>query len=1074
MPNVEKCQEWIHESRKILGMAEAAKMDKRNNEIAALLKDKDIVGANAFTDFKDAYEDLATRASNIRQGASGKNAKADLEEIAGELRTLKKKVRLAAAAKDPTLNKKVQAELLSATKHEPFYRDKRERVTAAIKTIGSMSGTQKQVKVLKAMLDAAEACEPDYQKALGKLTLFSDLNVGEGEGLRLAVEEAEKESQDFAATAGGDEFQGELAKARSAVAEYSKLASISDARGVALAEAEIAAAIKLLDRDTPDVKKATADVKKVAAELTQKTTKLSSLRADLAKQVGKVSTTVTSVLDYAPVDKSMELEARRQTARALWDNQQFEIAKTAWDDLEEDADDALATYKPDYDKWQTYSKKIADSADVLKEALAIPVLQGPANYLQSLIERTINAELIPAHKYGDACKLVESEQAIKSLAELQAKLKNPADPKFDNAELNFRAQVAIRRDKLDTKLAAASDELKKLAEKGGDISQFAAAADKILKTWNDGVKQVSAKKKDSDLDPYLSAALTASDQLKADIAQILANPKDLAQSQDAKKKVAEAAEFEKARNAAETAMRELAEYNLPDSDPLMAKNPSIVDLRSGFKSLVDNAKKGVYSTSSIEKIGSDCRNKQEFIEHSLQEIRDAAVKKAADLKAQIDKAAKANKEYKTFFEDLRDEVDACLGRTRSSVISQVQQGAADLDKVQLPDAGDFAKVTSGLKEVDTLLGNADLKAYRPADQDLFTKRLAKELKPRVQQLSPAQALTEITEFQDEIKESTTRAGELKAILTAVQERAKAAGNQLEDLKATAPALYKSLSERLNRVKDPDKAAVDQANLELASIEILIKSAKSGKPALDKLEKKSKLDEFEQKRLKATFEGSLEVFTRGLKVEAQNLFEQIPKGQRNTDIFEQMEKVAQSAKKMGDKGNFAGANEELISAVNLAKYFLANPMDRSTASRKELTRLNQEYKGAVSAYLKELSDLVAELKAAEEPDGAGGTRKAATGPAIQAIQPLFSLFAAGQFDARIKQLAEAPVGLEALADQRLYKEAALSDIRLFEKALDANPMLAHVVANPIKPVSVKQLRDSLRALKAALLVCDAAK
>jgi hypothetical protein len=276
------------------------------------------------------------------------------------------------------------------------------------------------------------------------------------------------------------------------------------------------------------------------------------------------------------------------------------------------------------------------------------------------------------------------------------------------------------------------------------------------------------------------------------------------------------------------------------------------------------------------------------------------------------------------------------------------------------------------------------------------------------------------------------------------------------------------------VKDPDKGGVDQANLELASIEILIKSAKSGKPALDKLEKKAKTDEFEQKRQKAAFEGSLEVFSRGLKVEAQNLYAKIPDGQRNKDVFDQMERAGDKAKKLGDKGNFAAANEELISAVNVAKHFLANPMDRSTASRKELRRLNQEYKGAVSGYLKELSDLVVELKSAEEPDGAGGKRKAATGPAIQAIQPLFSLFAAGQFDGSVKHLAEAPDGLDALTDQRIYKEAALSDVRMFEKALDANPILAHVVANPIKPVSVKPLRESLRALKATLLVCDAAK
>ena len=325
MPDVQECQKWIEGSKKILGRSDAKKMSQRNAEIALLLKDKDIVGSNVFNDFKGKYDDLATKAFNISQGASGKNAKKHLAEVASELRLLKKRVRLAAAEKDPTTTKKVEAELLSSTKREPYYRDKRERLLEAKMNIEGMPGVQKNAAAIQTMLDEAESYEPDFEKAFSKLG-------GEPSAL---MEAARKESAKFVQNAGDDKFKEALAKARETVKAYETVAGISDGRTIAEENGKIQAAIRLLEGDKPDEKTAKAELQGVVQRLEAKAGKLTKLQEDLDNKVGDVSENVKNILAYAPVEAAVEIRAKHQSARALWENQQFELAKPAWDELED-------------------------------------------------------------------------------------------------------------------------------------------------------------------------------------------------------------------------------------------------------------------------------------------------------------------------------------------------------------------------------------------------------------------------------------------------------------------------------------------------------------------------------------------------------------------------------------------------------------------------------------------------------------------------------------------------------------------------------------------------------------------
>ena len=227
----------------------------------------------------------------------------------------------------------------------------------------------------------------------------------------------------------------------------------------------------------------------------------------------------------------------------------------------------------------------------------------------------------------------------------------------------------------------------------------------------------------------------------------------------------------------------------------------------------------------------------------------------------------------------------------------MEAGAADLKKVTLPVPDDYKGVSTGLKEVETLVGQDDLKSYQPEAQKLLKKRFDEELKSRVNQLSPAEAVKEINTFKAEVQGAVDRAGVLKTLRDDVKEAVKTAKQELEDIKE-ASSLYKSLSDRLSKISDPDKAVVDKANLELASIKILLKTAKSGKPARDKLDKKAQKDEFEGKRQDALYKGSLEVFTRGVKADAEKLYDKTPKGQRNEDIYKQISTLEGAAAKLG--------------------------------------------------------------------------------------------------------------------------------------------------------------------------------
>jgi hypothetical protein len=260
----------------------------------------------------------------------------------------------------------------------------------------------------------------------------------------------------------------------------------------------------------------------------------------------------------------------------------------------------------------------------------------------------------------------------------------------------------------------------------------------------------------------------------------------------------------------------------------------------------------------------------------------------------------------------------------------------------------------------------------------------------------------------------------------------------------------------------EKTGVKDAELELGTVKLLIKNARSSKPQLTKMNDNAQMNEFEAKRQKVAYEGSLVLFERGIYTDAERLYNSIKEGERNKDVYKQIGEVLDQAIKLATAKSYVEANETLARAVGLAKYFLDNPNDRITSSRKQLDRLKTEFQAAVSEYLKQLAGLKTELERINKEDGVD------TANAIKALNPLYALFNAKIFDDSIEVLKNPADSEEQVNEQRTYKEVALKYARSYEQVMSSNRLLEHVVGNPIADVRINRLRTSVRGLMGAFL------
>lgn len=1078
MPDIAQCKKWISEMRSFLGKGSTDKklLVARNDEIAKLLdvlKQKATKGeipAKVYNDLYKKYQDYAVDAENINQGAGGSRSKEAAQDINTRLRFLKKEVRLAVAKSDPLKDPKAKEELLREAKEKPFYVEKRERVEYVMSVIARQPGSRKRVAMFQKMLDEAEACEPDYKLALRKITLLGDV---ENENMPLVhhMEEAEEDGKNFEKTAGDDEFRKKLEEARKTVADYEKVCGVSDARGVSLANQQITRSLTMVDEDPPKLKEAKEALQKIIGDLSTKTQQESDRKTKIDKLVPGVVKDVRTMLDCAPPADASEILNEYQRLRALWENQQTEGTEQDWIDLAKNAKIAVGNFEPYFINWEDIDKKITSKEGILQDAAKVSALTTAANYISTTINMKIRGELIPAKKYQDACALCDKGGVLEQLDELEKNLKNPSNAKFTNPQLTARLEIDKGDAALLKKREKLTEKLNELIKAEGDPRPFGKAADDIQKAYQDGAENAYTGGK---LAAFLQARVDEMAKLSVDVETLLKTPKDLEKSKKDNKKYKDQKGFEEARKAAQRALRDLDGFDLPNDHKWMKQPPSVASLQQDYKDIVKAAAGGDFQIPKIEKIESDCKTRAGLIEQDLKIIRGRVADAQKQFLKQLDQAEKDNKAFKRFYDSLREQAEDCLTRSGSALFSMVEeaeQELKDLNTTKLPPPADYEKVKKALKDVETLVGGDDLKEYRAEAQKAYEKQF-KELKKSIYYESPADALKTLTTFQEGVQKDVDRAGELKKLREKLTQDIQdaLADKDFKKLQKDAPVLYKQLLARLNKIGNlstlhrsatVDKSAVNNVNIELATVKVLINNAKSDPGRRDGMERKAKLDEFEEERQQKAYEGAHQVFLRGVGNDADNEYAIMPEKEVNKDAYKAMKAAVDEADKFAKAGDYRAANESLLKATNLANYFIKNPTDRITSSRKELERLNKEYKGAISDYLKQVSELKATLLKINETGI--DAKKVAT-----RIEPLFALFNAGKFDNAVNELKTPPQDEDELQDQRSTKESALVDVRNYQKIIASHRILTHVVGNPIKPVSVARITTSLRGLTGALL------
>ena len=1078
MPNIQDCKKWIDDMRSFLGKGSTDKklLVARNEEIVKMLavlkkkaEDKE-VPAKVYNDLYKKYQDYAIDADNINKGASGRNAKQDAQAINTRLRFLKKEIRLAVAKSDPLKDPKAKEELLREAQEKPFYVEKRERVTYVMSVIARQPGNKKRVAMFQKMLDDAEACEPDYKLALRKITIPGDV---ENENMPLVhhMEEAKEVAKNFEKTAGDDEFRKNLAEAKKVVADYEKVCGVSDARGVALANQQITKTLTMVDEEPPKLKEAKEALQGIISDLSIKTKEETDRQGKIDKLAPDVLEDVKILIDHAPPGDVADLVNEYERLRALWENQQTEGTEQDWADLAKDAKKEAGKYEQYYNDWKDAEKRILAKEGLLKEAAKISALTTVANYLSTAINKTLRSELIPARKYPDALAMCDYGGIPDQLDELEKNLKNPSKAQFTSTELTARVEVDKGATELQKEHQKVTTKLEELKKEDGDPRPFQKTANDIVVAYQNGSRDAFDQKK---LPAFLQDRKTDMGKVVLDIQAVLDTPKDLLKSQNDNKKYEDKDKFEKARKLAQQALNDLDGYDLPDDHKWMKQSPSLAGMHSDYKDIVKAAAGGDFQIPKLEKIESDCKNRASLIEGDLKKIRGRVTDTEKRFQKLLEQAEKDNKAYKRFYDALREEAEDCVARSGSSLFAMVEEAEKELDDLvsgKLPPPADYEKVKKALKDIEALVDGDDMKEYRAEARKVYEKQL-KDVKKSIYFDSPAEALKTLTTFEERVQKDVDRAGDLKKLREDLTRDLEEARNDkdFKKLQKDAPVLFKQLSARLNRIgnistlhrsANIDKGAVNNANIELATIKVLINNAKSKPETRDGMERKAKLDEFEAERQEKAYLGAHQVFLRGVGNDADNEYAIMPEKEVNKDAYKAMKAAVQEAETFAKAGDHRAANEALLKATNLANYFVDNPTDRITSSRKELERLNKEYKSAVTAYLKQVAGLKAELLKVKE-DGVD-TKKAAS-----RLEPLFALFNAGIFDDSVDELKTPPEDEAEHQEQRSTKESALADVRNYQKIIASHKILAHVVGNPIQPVSVARITTTLRGFSGALL------
>ena len=96
------------------------------------------------------------------------------------------------------------------------------------------------------------------------------------------------------------------------------------------------------------------------------------------------------------------------------------------------------------------------------------------------------------------------------------------------------------------------------------------------------------------------------------------------------------------------------------------------------------------------------------------------------------------------------------------------------------------------------------------------------------------------------------------------------------------------------------------------------------------------------------------------------------------------------------------------------------------------------------------------------------KEAGAKDAVKKLAGLAQLFDASVFESTAKLLSKSAKSGDDVPARRAAKEAALLEVRRFERLIAEHALLKKAIDNPFHPVAVKPLISSLRQLNGALL------
>ncbi|HEY4079244.1 MAG TPA: hypothetical protein VGM81_00990 [Burkholderiaceae bacterium] len=1086
MTDLNEMHKWCVDARAVLGFLDkrSTKNLKGNSEaILALL--------TTMEKTPGVYPTLPALRAEYEQAAKSAQGKGEkeLKKLAGTLHKLQIKLELAIGNADPNASPEARKRVVAEARHKPVYENKRKRIQAAIDELTPLPGTRKQVDKLNATLTAATDLEPDYEAAYKAL-----------EGRTKQLKEGREKAQTWSKAEFSDKLKKALTVLRTAISGFAGVAGVGDTTRVDAEEKWINDSLSALAGGSGDPKKADkAKLEKMVADCGTRATKLNedAAKFKLAREAVEayqkaLDPLITSLKQVSPAEELGNYLARFNAAQSLAGAQQFDAAKKAFDLLNQPLIDTEAKRRGDQQAWAAIDTKLTEGLTALEQmqqgkTTLLPTMEAMVSQLISAIRSTLRGQLVPARKFTEAVAKAEELKVldnITALKEQYALLKagKPVTPAFKGDSANLTAQLRTLQVTIRTEQVATETAIKELEAKAGDGAPHRQALEVLMAAWHKANEPFTsdaetAKARLDKIDTLNTEAqriVAAIKKLAVDVRALKDDDAQLKLSSKSREKSEQGTQFEAARKKAQAALDYLRDLGVPDTEAIMAQDPSLVSLRDGYAQLVTDAKAGTYAVGRMSKVETDAVNKRGFHDAALLERKARIMARVATLNTQMLVLRKATPEaYHDFLDDLEDELSGISGLATSKAAALMQDGETQLLAFETrfaqhqaanrdPAKESFAKVDVERARLKGLLEAKDLIAYDPTQQTQLLTQLTKVMPNELAKLAPAKALVRLQEHEALITAMRTKVDALKLRHAALKTAAGTKKTAIEAFKTSAPGLHRELSNRLAAIEGTRENDTANGELLLKSLTLLLTSAADpGKR--DAMNAKAQADALQAQKDEANFKAQIDVFEKDTQRALDELKSEVG-SKYNKPGYEAVGLRLDDAKKAGKAGNYSDAMDKLRLAQSAARHFQNTPYEATAAAGRALLAASGNWRRSVGDFLRAMTSL---REAITTQCGQEVDPKAA----LTALEPLDTLFNPVTFDYAAGVLSEPPKGKGDSAERakrRTEKEAILVIVTRYTRLLESNKLLQSVADNPFSEVRLGDLRLALKGVNAAFL------